>query len=146
MQDTWERWVQSQGQEDFLEGCMATHSSILAWRIPWTDWWATVQRVTNSWIRLKQLSTYELLISINSVTQSCLTLCNLMDSSILGFPVLHQLLELAQTHVHWVSDAIQPSHPLLSPSSPAFNLFQHWGLENLNKLRALSLSSLFPQS
>ena len=49
-----------------------------------------------------------------SVTQSCLTLCDPMDWSTPGFPVLHHLLELAQTHVHWVSDAIQPSHPLLS--------------------------------
>ena len=46
----------------------------------------------------------------------------------LGFPVHHQLLELTQTHVHWVNDAIQPSHPLLSPSPPAFNLSQHQGL------------------
>ena len=46
----------------------------------------------------------------------------------LGFPVHHQLLEFTQTHIHRVSDAIQPSHPLLSPSPPAFNLFQHQGL------------------
>ena len=46
----------------------------------------------------------------------------------LGFPILHHLSEFAQTHVHWISDAIQPSHPLLSPSSPAFNLAQHQGL------------------
>ena len=52
----------------------------------------------------------------SSVAQSCLTLCDPMDCSTPGFPVLHQLLELAQTHVHWVSDAIQPSHPV-SPSS-----------------------------
>ena len=51
-----------------------------------------------------------------------------MDCSTPGFPVYHQLLELAQTHVHWVSDAIQPSHPLSSPSPPAFNLSQHQGL------------------
>ena len=49
--------------------------------------------------------------------QSCLTLCNPMDSSMPGFPVLHCLPELAQTHVHWVDDAIQPSHPLLPPTS-----------------------------
>ena len=49
-----------------------------------------------------------------SDTQSCLALCNPMDCSMPGFPVLHHLLELAQTHVHWVSDAIQPSHPLIS--------------------------------
>ena len=53
-----------------------------------------------------------------SVTQFCPTLCNPMDYSTLGFPV-HHLPELAQTHAHWVSDAIQPSHPLLSPSPPA---------------------------
>ena len=51
-----------------------------------------------------------------------------MDCSMPGFPVHHQLPELAQTHVHWVSDAIQPSHPLSSPSPPAFNLSQHQSL------------------
>ena len=51
-----------------------------------------------------------------------------MDCSTPGFPVLHHLPELAQTHVHWVSDAIQPSHPLLSPSPPTFYLSQHQGL------------------
>ena len=51
-----------------------------------------------------------------------------MEYSTPGFPVHHQLLELAQSHVHWVGDAIQPSHPLLSPSPPAFNLSQHQGL------------------
>ena len=55
-----------------------------------------------------------------SVTQSCLTLCHPMDCSMPGFSVLHHLPEFAQTHVHWVSDAIQPSHPLLSPSPQSF--------------------------
>ena len=64
----------------------------------------------------------------SSVAQSCLTLCNPMNCSILGLLVHHQLLESTQTHVHWVGDAIQPSHPLLSPSPPAFNLSQHQGL------------------
>ena len=58
-----------------------------------------------------------------SVPKSCLNLCNPTDCSTPGFPVCHRLLELAQTHVPWVGDAIQPSHPLLSPSPPAFNLF-----------------------
>ena len=53
--------------------------------------------------------------------------CHPMDCSTPGFPVLHCFPEFAQTHVHWVKDAIQPSHPL-SPSSPAFNFFQHQGL------------------
>ena len=56
------------------------------------------------------------------------TPCDPMDGSIPDFPVHHQLLELAQTHVHWVGDAIQPSHPLSSPSFSAFNLSQHQGL------------------
>ena len=66
--------------------------------------------------------------SVSSVTESCLTLCNPMDCNMPGFPVHHQLLKLAQTHVHWVCDAIQSSHPLLSPSPPAFSLSQHQGL------------------
>ena len=54
--------------------------------------------------------------------------CNPMDCSMSGFSVLHYLPEFAQTHVHWVSDAIQPSHPLLSPFPPAFNHSQHHSL------------------
>ena len=67
-------------------------------------------------------------VHFSSVTQSFPTLCDPMDCSMPGLPVLHQPLELAQTHVHWVGDAIQPSHPLSSPSPPAFNLSQHQGL------------------
>ena len=67
---------------------------------------------------------------IRSVAQSCLTLCDPMDCSMPGFPVYHQLVKLAQTHVHWVGDAIQPSHPLSSLSPPSFNLSQHQGLSN----------------
>ena len=67
-------------------------------------------------------------VQFSSVALSCPTLCNSMDCSIAGLPVHHQLPEFTQTHVHWVSDAIQLSHPLLSPSSPAFNLSQHQGL------------------
>ena len=63
-----------------------------------------------------------------SVAESCLTLCDPMDCSTLSFPVHHQLPEFAQTHVHQVTDAIQPSHPLLSPSPLTFNLSQHQGL------------------
>ena len=61
-------------------------------------------------------------------TQSCPTLCVPMNCSTPGLPVHHQLLESTQTHVHWVGDAIQPSHPLSSPSPPALNLSQHQGL------------------
>ena len=69
-----------------------------------------------------------LVTQFSSVAQSCLTRCDPMDYSTPGLPVHHQLLELTQTHVHHVSDAIQPSHPLSSPSSPAFSLSQHHGL------------------
>ena len=61
-------------------------------------------------------------VQFSSVAQSCLTICDPMDCSMPGFPVHHQLSELAQTHVHQAGDAIQPSHPLLFPFPPAFNL------------------------
>ena len=62
------------------------------------------------------------------MAKSCLMLCDPIDCSMPGFPVLHYLPEFAQIHVHWVGDAIQPSRPLSSPSPPAFNLSQHQGL------------------
>ena len=61
------------------------------------------------------------------VAQLCPTLCDPMDCSTPGFPIHHQLLELAQAHIHWVDEAIQPCHPLWFPSPPAFNLSQHQG-------------------
>ena len=64
-------------------------------------------------------------VQFSSVAQSCLTLCDPMDCSIPGFTVHHQLLEFTQTYVHQIGDAIQPSHPLSSPSPPAFKLSQH---------------------
>ena len=67
-------------------------------------------------------------VQFSSVAQSCPALCDPMDWSMPDFPVHHQLQELTQTHVYRVSDAIQPSHPLLSPSPPAFNLSQLQGL------------------
>ena len=63
-----------------------------------------------------------------SVAQLCPTFCDPMDCSMPGFPVLHYLLELAQTHAYWVGDVIQLFRPLLSPSPPVFNLFRHQGL------------------
>ena len=65
--------------------------------------------------------------SVSSFIQSCLTLCNPMDCNMPGFPVHHKLMELAKTHIHWVSVTIQPSHPLLSPYPLAFNISQHQG-------------------
>ena len=63
-----------------------------------------------------------------SVAKSCPTLCDSMNCSMPGFPVLHYLLEFAQTHVHWIGDTIQPSHPLSAPFPPALDLSQHQGL------------------
>ena len=67
-------------------------------------------------------------VQFSSVPQLCLTLCEPIDCSMPGLPVHYRLLEFTQAHVHWVRDAIQTSHSLLSPSSPAFNLSQHQGL------------------
>ena len=67
-------------------------------------------------------------VQFSSVAQPCPTLCDPMDCSTPGIPVHHQLLELTQSHVHQVGDAIQPSHPLSSPSPLVFSLSQHQGL------------------
>ena len=67
-------------------------------------------------------------VQFSSVAQLCPTLCDPMNCSTPGLPVHHQLPEFTQTHVHWVDDATQPSHPLSSPSPPALNLSQHQGL------------------
>ena len=72
----------------------------------------------------------------SSVAQSCPTLCNPMDCSTPGLPDHHQLLKPSQIHVHWAGDAIQPSHPLSSPSPPAFNLSQHQGLSLITDMYA----------
>ena len=81
-----------------------------------------------------------------SVTKLCPTLCDPMNCSTPGFPVLHYLPGFAETHVHWFSDAIQPSHPLSSPSSPAFSLSQHQGLfqwvSSLHQVAKVSASAL----
>ena len=132
-----ETWVQSLNQEGSLEKEMATNSSILAWKIPWTEKLGriVVHRVANSWTRLKRLSRHTHAIkgflggnvsprNVFLVTQSCLILWKFKDCSTSGIPVHHQLLELTQTHVHWVADAIQSSHRLLSPSPSAFTLSQ----------------------
>ena len=98
----------SPGWEDPLEKEMATHSSTLALKIPWTEEPGRLQS--------------------SSVAQLCLTLCDPRDCNTPGLPVYHQLSEFTQTHVHWVGDAIQQSHPLSTSSPPVFNLSQHQGL------------------
>ena len=88
------------------------------------EWWTLYATLRNSGFHIWQWS-----YQFSSVAQSYPTLCDPMDCSIPGFPVHHHLLELAQTHVHWVSDTIQPSHPLLSPSPPPFSLSHHQEME-----------------
>ena len=111
---------------------MATHFSIPTWRIPWTEDPGRLQFM--GWQRVgHDLATKPLppqCIYCCSVTQLCLTLCDPVDCSMPGFPV-HHLTELAQTHVHQVSDAIKPFHSLSSPSPPTFNLSEHQGLFQL---------------
>ena len=92
------------------------------------------------------------LAQFSSFAQSCPTLCNPMNCSTPGLPVHHQLLEFTQTHVHRVGDAIQPSHPLLSPSPPTPNSSQHqslpmsqlfaWGSQSTG---VSALASFFPK-
>ena len=79
---------------------------------------------SQEWISSRHTENYQ----FSSVAQSCPTICDPMGCSTPGFPVHHQFPELTQTHVHWVGDAIQPSHPFSFPSPPAFNLSQHQGL------------------
>ena len=81
---------------------------------------------TNTWMEI--LLCHRLIVQFSSVTQSCPTLCDPMNRSTPGLPVHHQLPESTQTHVHWVGDAIQPSHSLLSSFPPALNLSQHQSL------------------
>ena len=96
-----------------------------AWPMRWGCWFSTNKDLENSNQFFNQILKS---VEFSSVTQSCLTLCDPMDCSTPGFPVHHQLLELTQTHVHHVSDAIQPSHSLSSPFPPSFNLSQPQGL------------------
>ena len=99
-------------------------------------WWAAVSGVTESDTTGATQQQQHLVVTskmspqppFSSVAQSCLTLCDPMNRSTPGLPVHHQLPEFTQTHVHRVSDATQPSHPLSSPSPPAPNPSQHQSL------------------
>ena len=92
--------------------------------------WYSVHGVTKSWILSLLIHNVVLVsaVQFSSVAQSCPTLCDPMDCKTPGLIVHQQLPGFTQTHVHGVGDAIQPSHPLSSPSPPAFNLSQHQGL------------------
>ena len=109
-------------------------------------WQSTVHRVSKSQIRLSTRA-FLLLVtkSCPTIVDQSLSITNPMDCSTPAFPVLHYLLEFAQTHAHCVNDAIQPSHSLLAPFPPALNLFQHRGLFQLasssNQLQVLEASA-----
>jgi len=130
---------------------MATHSSVLAWRIPGTGEHGGLpsmgsHRVGHDWSDLAAAAAA-------AVVKSCPTLCDPMDFGTPGFPVLHYLLELTQTHVHWIGEAMQPSHPLLPPSPPVFDLSQHqdlfqWGssLYQVAKVLELQFQSTSPSN
>ena len=79
-------------------------------------------------VNILGISKLKSIVQFTSIAQSCLNLCELMDCNTPGLPIHHQLPEFTQIHVHWVGDAIQPSHPLSSPSPPAFTLYQHQDL------------------
>ena len=99
------------------------YSGLISFRMDWLDVLA-VQGTLKSLVQHNSSKASILWRSVqfSSVTQSCPTLCDPMDCSTPGLPIHHQLLESTQTHVHWVGDAIQPSHPLSSPSPPTLNL------------------------
>ena len=109
-------------------------SVLLQGRIPKYQWEAIMPSIGISAYILDPLSSSpcsrpcNASVEFSSVAQSCPTLCDPTDCSTPGLPVHHQLPEFTQTHVHWVGDAIQLSHPLSSPSPPALNLSQHQGL------------------
>ena len=92
-------------------------------------------------LQVPQMQGECLLSLFSSIAQSCLTLCGPMDSSMPGFPVHYQLLELTQTHVHWVSDVIQSSCPPLSPYPPTLNLSQNQGF-SMSRLFISSIQSI----
>ena len=119
----------------FLFDCLATFTTSDGLKKPgvfqvmwpfllleWVPWFFFLVFCILSWNRnLKVIVS----VQFSSVAQSCPTLCNPMNRSTPGLPIHHQLPEFTETHVHWVSDAIQPSHPLSSPSPPAPNPSLH---------------------
>ena len=98
-----------------------------------------VRLFATTWTTAHQASLSITNSQFSSVAQSCLTICDPMNRSTPGLPGHHHLPEFTQTHVHWVSDAIQPSHPLLSPSPPAPNPSQHQSLSQwINSLHEVA--------
>ena len=104
-----------------------------ALHIRWSKYWSFSFNTTSAWPRLSIKETTDNAVKyssvqFSSVAQSCLALCDPMNCSTPGLPVHYQVPEFTQTHVHRISDAIQPSHPLSSPSPPAPNPSQHQSL------------------
>ena len=110
----------------FLRNLYAGHEATVRTGHGTTDWFQIGKGVCQGCVILPCL--FNLYAEFSSVAQSCPTLCDPMNRSTPGLPVHHQLPELAQTHIHRVRDAIQPSHPLSSPSPPAPNPSQHQSL------------------
>ena len=120
--------------------------------LPWKEFW-----ITEVWQICKKtfenVNNYLITLSVSSVARSCLTLCGPMDCSMPGCPILYYLLEIAQTHVHWVSDAKQPSHPLspllllpsVFPSIKVFSISQLFASGGQN-IRASASASVFPMN
>ena len=111
-----------------LAYCSSGVAKCRTWLNNWTDWNSVGKLDSHMQKNETGPLCYITSVQFSSGVQSCPTLCYPMDCSTLGLPVHRQLPEFTQTHVHCVSDAIQPSHPMLSPSPPAFNLSQHQGL------------------
>ena len=162
LQETQEMPVWYLAQEYFLEEEMATHCSIFAKIITWTEDPGGLESMIN-WACTNEMSCTRCVSlfrspksdrgrrPFSSVAPSCPTLWNPMDCSTPGFPVHRQFSELAQTHVLWVRDVIQPSHSLSSPSPPAFNISQHHVFSNKSVLCTSSQSigasaSVFPRN
>ena len=112
---------QSMIERDYFEGLVTQHLILLVYHV---NSWKNNYSLCIKWCLVLELALW----ACCSVSQSCLTLCDPMDCNMPGLPVHHQLLEFTQTHVHWVGDAIQSSHPLSSPSPPALSISQHKGL------------------
>ena len=104
------------------------HSSMLAWKIPWTAEADGIQSTGSQRVGHNTWALSTCGTNLSSVAQLCPTLGDPTDCSTPGVPVHHQLLELAQTHIHLVGDAILPSHPLSSPSPPCLQSFPASGL------------------
>ena len=115
--DSWQRFRYMVPVTNMIPGEPCVHSQVLKSRVLLQDdiWWLHILR-ERGWTQF------------SSVALSCLTLCDPLNCSTPGLPVHHQIPEFTQTHTHWIGDAVQPSHPLFSPSPPALNVSQHQGL------------------